>query len=244
VAGSGGFEEVWQSAHSKLAAGQIADALFTLTIWYNDPSLSIADRDRLIPLLDQLAGTVIYSREHHLAAPFVARGGETLESIAKQYNVPAEFLSRVNGIPTATSLSPGQTLKVVPGPFRAELDLGRRQLTLFLNHYYAGRFSVGVGRDLPAVIEQMEVVEKTGAKAFRDPQTNHEIAAGAPDNPYGSHWIGLRDPNQPTNTLLGIHAWGSNVDAADTRGCISVDGDDADDLKAILSLGSTIRVVR
>ena len=43
-------------------------------------------------LLGQLAGTVIYSTEHQLEPARVVKPGETLETIAKEYNVPWQLL--------------------------------------------------------------------------------------------------------------------------------------------------------
>ena len=135
---------------SELADRDYAQALFTLSLCYGDPSLTSQQQDRVLPLLDQLAGTVIYSREHHLLQPHTTQPGETLAHIASRYSVPPEFLARVNGLPLNAVLPPGQNLKVVQGPFRGQLDLTRRELTLFLNRHYAGRFVVSVGRDAPA----------------------------------------------------------------------------------------------
>ncbi len=238
------FDAVWTSAQTKLQDGSLADALLTLSLFYDDESLDDVQRNQLIPLLDQLAGTVIYSGEHMLDAPYVVQVGETLDSVAQAHAVPAEFLRRVNGLPHGAPLAPGQTIKIVRGPFRGRLSLSRRELTLFLSNYYAGRFSVGIGRDLPAQTSVLQVVEKSGPRPFHDLRTGQQIPAGAPNNPYGNVWIGLRDPSLPDMTALGLHSTGNVVDASDTRGCISVSPEDAGDLVAILALNSTVEIMR
>ena len=58
------------------------------------------------------------------------RAGDTLESIAKQYDVPWQLLAKINGIPAADLVQPGQQLKVIHGPFSATVDLGKNQMTL------------------------------------------------------------------------------------------------------------------
>ena len=238
------FEQMWQSAQSQLNNDRYVDALFTLSLWYSDPSLTSQQRDRLIPMLDELAGKVIYSAEHLLEPPHTIQPGETLAQIAANHAVTSEFLARVNGMDRNAVLQPGEQIKVVRGPFRGELSLERREITVFVGRYYAGRFNVGVGRDLPAGKMSLEVAEKSGARAYVDSQTGRQTPAGDPANPYGSYWIGLRSPGAPVNPNLGVHSTGERVQASDTRGCISVSDRDADDLQAIFSIGSQFTVIR
>ena len=130
----------------KLLNGQLVDALLSLSFLYSDEQLGDAQRDQLIVQLDQLAGSVIYSAEHLMERPYEVQAGDDWERIAAQYQVPAKFLARVNGFPIESPPPAGTQLKVVRGPFRGELSLGRRELTLFLGRHYAGRFNVGIGR--------------------------------------------------------------------------------------------------
>jgi hypothetical protein len=227
-----------------LQNGDLVNALLSLSILYSDESLYDVQRDRLITLLDKLAGTVIYSTQHLVSAPYVVAPGDTWESVAQQWQVPAAFLSRVNGIPPQAPLQAGQQLKVVSGPFRAELSLSRRELTLYLGRYYAGRFNVGIGRGLPANVSSLEVFEKSGPRPYFDARTGQSIAPGAADSPYGQFWIGLRSGGGQVDPGLGIHDTGAAIEASDTRGCITVSSRDADDLQAILSIGSRIDLTR
>jgi murein DD-endopeptidase MepM/ murein hydrolase activator NlpD len=96
----------------------------------------------LVELLGQLAGTVIYSRKPFLAAPYVVRAGDSLETIAAQYQVPWQLLAKINGIDNPNNLMPGQELKIVRGPFTAQLNASQQWLTLFIDGLYAGRFRV------------------------------------------------------------------------------------------------------
>ncbi|MCA9264939.1 MAG: LysM peptidoglycan-binding domain-containing protein [Planctomycetales bacterium] len=240
----GSFPQSWLTAQQWMQQGQLAQALQQLSPWYTASQLSANEREQLIPLLDQLAGTVIYSRESYLESPYQSQGQETLASVAAMYQVPVEFLARVNGLGLEDTLSPGQSLKVIRGPFRAALSRERRELILYLGDYYAGRFSVGIGRDLPFNADRLTVIEKSGARPYVDAQTGQQIAPNDPENPYGSAWIGLQAGPPVTAINLGIHGYGEAIDASDTRGCISVSQRDAEDLAAILSVGSTVTVTR
>ncbi len=55
------------------------------------------DTQKVETLLSQLAGTVVYSTEHQLEPARVVKPGETLETIAKEYNVPWQLLAKING---------------------------------------------------------------------------------------------------------------------------------------------------
>ena len=98
------------------------DALFALTVWYGEPSLNAEQNQRCVNLLDQLAGSVIYSQDSFMEPAYVVQEGETIEDIAAKYSVPLEFLARINGVEPPYQLYPGETLKVVRGPFRAEVN--------------------------------------------------------------------------------------------------------------------------
>jgi LysM repeat protein len=239
---SGRFEEVWFTAQSKLQNGQLVDALLTMSMFFNDTSLTDQQRDQLVPLLDQLAGSVVYSNAVHIEAPYEVLPGETIESVAQSYGVTPSFIMRTNAL-SSPILQPGQQIKVVRGPFRGELSLARRELTLFAGRYYAGRFPVAIGRDLPTQASVLEVIEIAGPRPYLDPRTGEQIAPGDPRNPYGNLWIGLRDSGGPEFANLGLHASGAGVEASDSRGCISLSDSDVDDLQAILTIGSRIQIV-
>ena len=55
-----------------------------------------------------MAAKVIYSREHLLENAYLVQAGDTLDSIADRYGVPALLLARINGIRDPQNLSPGK----------------------------------------------------------------------------------------------------------------------------------------
>ena len=134
---SAAFASSWADAHDKLAAGRYAEALAALSTWHDDPSLGLEESQRLEDLLGQLAGTVIYSQQDLLLPPHVVQQGETLLSIAAPLAVP-----------DPARLVPGESLKVVRGPFDAVVSVSRRRLSLQVGGNYAGSFPVMVGRQI------------------------------------------------------------------------------------------------
>ena len=142
------LKAVWPIVDSHIRKGEIAQSLKLLSGYYQ-ANISDADRAELLRWLDALAFKVIYSTEHQLSpTPHVVQAGETIDSIAKQWNIPLDLLLNINRskIPENNSLTPGLELKIVRGPFRAEIDSQRKELTLFLDQYYAGRFPIDASK--------------------------------------------------------------------------------------------------
>ena len=142
------LKAAWPIVDSHIRKGEIAQSLNVLSGYYH-ANLSDADRVELLRWLDTLASKVIYSTEHQLSpTPHIVQAAETVESIAKQWNIPPDLLLNINRskIPENNVLTPGLELKIVRGPFRAEIDSQRKELTLFLDQCYAGRFPIDASR--------------------------------------------------------------------------------------------------
>ena len=233
----------------KLDEGKLAEAQLALSTLYANPNLPADQAKQITELLDQLAGTVIYSRQSYLEPPYVVQPGDTIDRIAQRYRVPWQLLARINGLmPPGTPnsddllkdqpLAPGKQLKVVQGPFDAVVQLDKRQLTLMVQNRYAGRFSIGVGRDQPKLDGQYTVGEKKLNPTYYGPD-GITISPNDPKNPLGGAWIGLTD-------RIGIHgaADPQSVGRDDNRGTICVGDRDLQDLYGILSVGSRVTIVR
>ncbi len=219
-AGNSDFATAWRSAQSQIQSGNLAQALFTLSLWHDRPELTVQEHDKLMRLLDQLSGTVIYSREFLLEPLHEVRRGERLQDIARECGVPWQFLANINGIDDPERLTPGERLKTVRGPFTAVVSLRNREITLLLGRSYAGRFPVEFGNDPPPREGTFEIREK--------------MLPGDAANPYGQHWLGL-------GGNLRIH---DDAGGRTTGRSIRVNSSDAKDLFAILSQGSRVIIRR
>ncbi len=211
----------------------LKDALATLSVFYNAPELTNDQRQDLLDLLDALSREVVFSRSHILDMAYVVAPGETLEQVAKRYDLPTEILARINAIDTTSPLQSGAKLKVVPGPFRAEVDLARNELTIFLGDLYAGRYPVTFGA---------EPIPKPGVFQVVDKQKNRnyygngvQIPATDPRNPFGGYWIDLGQE-------LCIHGSSSSGPMDSRLGCISLSPMDANDVFGMLSRGSQVTI--
>src|SRR5690606_16335471 len=114
------------------------------------------------------------------------------------YQVPALLLYNINrgSVNEPDLLLPGTQLKVMRGPFRAEIEIdaadpSRGEATLFLGSLYAGRFPVTFGEDLPQAGREYKVIKRLEGKPYY--RATDQLAARAPDNPYGLYWLGFDD---------------------------------------------------
>lgn len=231
------LESAWTEVNRLVAEKKFRAALGLLTRYYRQPNLSAAQRKQLHEWLDALAGKVIYSSEHHFQdTPYVIRSGETLNQIAGRWNVPAQVVYNINRqqIGDSATIVAGTELKVINGPFHAEVDLSSKTLTLFLKNLYAGRFPIRVGISGDVRSGQFRVVAKSAeGHTWRDPDGN-DFPPESSQNGYGPYWIGL------TGSLC-LHAVEDGTPEAHP-GCIGLKEKDARDIFGILINGSELKI--
>ena len=212
-----------------LAARRLGEAHLMLSERYTDSNTTPDEKRQLQPLLDQLAGTVIYSPQSHLEAPYEVLANDTLKSIAEKHFVPTGLLVKINGLDPNAPLRPGQQIKVVSGPFEAVIDRDLCELTLMLKgERYAGRFPIGIGPEL----------RQEGTFMVTDKRDLTEPGATS-DNSLGTRWIGL-------GQHMGLHGTNSPepLGRPVQQGCINLGQRDIEDLYDILSVGSTVKIQR
>lgn len=229
------YERAWKLAQSQIKDNKLHEALGTLSVFYKSQDLTPQEHQELVDVLDPLAGRVIYSREHLVEPPYIVRRNDRLSEIAQRYNVPPQVLQKINVVQNPDVLVPGTELKVVTGPFRADVDLAQQELTVFLGRLYAGRFPITVGNDPQPMEGEFSVRDKRQDRAYFG-MDGRQIPAGSPTNPFGQVWLDL-------GREVSIH--GSPVSGGPSpSGCISLSPQDADDVYGILSIGSTVRILR
>jgi hypothetical protein len=236
------FTALLQAVYANIAKGNFAASHAELSRFYGEPHLTATESRALLQLLDQLAGTVIYSRQHLLEPAYKVQSGDTLERIARYYDVSPSLLAKINGIRDPMQLQPGMELKVLRGPFDAVIDLGRYEMTLLLKDRYAGRFTIGVGRDHPQLEGQYTVRDKQFSPVYYgpDPVT---ISPSDPRYPLGKRWIDLGSQN---GFQIGIHGTNDprNIGHTSGRGSILLGERDIDDVYDILTVGSKVTIRR
>jgi len=230
-----GLKNAILTADRQYTSDQKKEALATLSLFYNTPNVSAEQRSQLLIRLDPLAREVIYSQSHLLEQPHRVTSSETLMDVAERYEVPWQLLANINEIRDPVTVLPGTELKVLRGPFNVQVDLDRKELTLFLGDLYAGRFPIGVGQDPEPRPGTFTVQDKQTSRTFYD-ASGTPIPAGSPDNPYGNMWVDL-------GGRLCIHGSPNTMQPTD-QGCISLADDQAGDLYGILTQGSLVTIRR
>lgn len=235
-AGNSRIDSVLATARGQMDQGQYYEALLTLSFAYSAPGLSPEESWQLQEWLDPLAGKVIYSNEHLVGAAYQLQAGETLQSVATKHNVPWQLLANINGLRDPAEVQPGASIKVVPGPFHADIDVASNSMTLFAGRLYAGKFAIKVNPSkLPPA----------GEYQVNDKQPGHSYYAGNaqtlspqdPQNPFGGVWIDLGND-------VAIHGTSNSPGQSERWGCISLDNKDANDIYGILSRGSNVVIRR
>jgi hypothetical protein len=232
------LQSAWPQVEKLSNEKKFRDALRLLSRYYRSNDLTGPQRQRLIPWLDSLAGKVIFSDEHHLQPMPYTVANESLVDIGKRWRVPGQLIYNINRkkIPNPAVVPPGTQLKMVQGPFNAEIDTEQNVMTLFLDDLYAGRFRVRMGiSGTPQPGSYQVLVKSAEGHNWRDAEGN-DYPPGTSENGYGPDWIGL-------SGKLCIHAVGDSVSDGH-RGCIGLNAKDAKDVFAILTEGSNVKILR
>ena len=143
----------WQSIEQMVAEENFGDALYELSEFYRDGNYQPQEFNQLTDWLDALAAKVIYSSEHHMHSnPYVIQPGDTIGSLARKWQVPAQLIYNINTnrIPNPNDLPIGAEIKMIEGPFDAVIDSEQGLMTLYLDDFYAGRFEVKTAMPLQA----------------------------------------------------------------------------------------------
>lgn len=221
---------ILRTVDEKIAAGETLEPHAMLSsLYWKQPDSRPMIRERL----GKTAAEIYANPEAHFAQPYVVQFGETLDGIAAQFDVPWQYLGRLNGV-TPETLQAGQSLKVLKGPFGAVVDLQRFEMTLIMHGWYVRRYKIGIGRDHKTPTGEFVVQEKLENPRWYNPDGG-VVEGDDPSNPLGEYWLGLGDH-------IGIHGTidPSSIGAAASRGCIHLADDDIAEVYQLLGRGSKV----
>lgn len=214
--------------------GKLREALESLTQYYESPDLGYEDHKDLVDILDALSREVIYSDRHLLLPAHTVTALDSLQSLSAKLNLNPELLAAINKMGSATALVPNTQIKVLEGPFHAQVSLSRGELTLFLRKMYAGRFPISISQKNRPAVARYEVVDRRQDRTYYAAKV--VIPAGDPSNPYGGFWLSLGGD-------ISIHGSPEQVPTdLDGAGCISLSPLDAADVYRILTKGASVEI--
>lgn len=168
------LNQAWTDAEMLVDNQKFADALTQLSYFYGDSRLSVEDEESLLNWLDALAAKVIYSTEHQMLDAYIVQSTDTLSSIATAHGMTEDLLYNINQTRFGVDgkLYAGLELKVVHGPFHAELDRSSKTLTLFSSNAYAGRFNLSIASTAPLSPGSYTVLTRTNGLTSGDSSTS------------------------------------------------------------------------
>ena len=207
--------------------------------------LGPASEQQLRERLQELAERIFFSSAIVKGAPGIdrhrVRSGEFLQQLGKQYNVPHELLMAINKISDPKRLRAGQEIKVIEGPFHAQVDQDKFELSIYLEHssehHFVCSFPVGLGeRGTPSGV--WKVKTKLTNPTWYPPDGGKPVAAEDPENPLGEYWIGLEGISGEAIGAIGYGIHGTietdSIGKANSLGCIRMRHEDIERVYQLL----------
>ncbi len=223
----------WSEIDRMIEAGEDVEAHRQLsTLYWQNPELGRP----LMKRINQTARRIYFQPQPHYLPPYVVQPGDMLQDIAKDLQVPWQYLAKLNRT-DPRRIAPGDKLKVIQGPFDAVVDLGQFRLTVTAHGYYVAQFPIGIGKDGSTPIGELQVLDKLEDPTYYGPDA--VIANDDPSNPLGEYWLSLGNG-------YGIHGTidESSIGRAASRGCIRLRNQDVADLYNLLTVGSKVLIRR
>ncbi|WP_459554837.1 L,D-transpeptidase family protein [Lacunimicrobium album] len=185
--------------------------------------------------IDELSRKIYFSPAVHYMAPYTVQQGDILQTVAKTYNVPWQYLARLNRV-TPEKVRAGAGLKVIKGPFSAIVDLSDYELIIHAHGYYVCRFPVATGKNDSTPTGTFSVINKEVNPTYYGPEG--VVAADDPANPLGERWIDL-------GNSIGIHGTidPDSIGKAMSKGCIRLTNEHVSIVYDLLGVGSEVTIV-
>jgi lipoprotein-anchoring transpeptidase ErfK/SrfK len=240
--------------------GKLLEARAILNDALLSGKLPVEQAEQTKQQIQALNDTIIFSPKRFEADAFggttTVQPGQLLQKIAQSYDVPWEFLGRMNGLSDPRRLRANATIKVIKGPMHAVVYKGRYQLDVWLGQpgkpgsMFVRSFKVGLGANdsTPTGVWMCEPGGKLKNPTYYSARGEGVIAADDPKNPLGERWIALQglEGNAMGKNSYGIHGTiePQSIGTQASQGCIRLVEDDVELLFDMLKDGkSTVTVV-
>jgi len=225
--------KLMEAIDQKMQQGDYLSAHRQLSeMYWKQPTL----RKLLKKRLDVTARSIYSAAQPHYIKPYIVQPGDQLRLIARKYEVPWEYLAKLNRT-DPKRIRPGQKLKVIKGPFSAVVSLSRFELTLHAHGYYVHQYKIGIGKPGTTPVGRFTIQEKLRNPTYYGP--DGVVAADNPENPLGERWLGLGDG-------YGIHGTiaPASIGRAVSRGGVRMHAADVAEVYDLLEVGSEVIIRR
>ncbi len=219
-------------------------------------ALSAAERQQGYGIVNSVAERIFLSPKIAAGDPvsqsYVVRKGDSLGRIASREKTGVDWriIQRVNGLVNERAIRPDMRLKLLHGPFHAEVVKSEYRFNVYAGEG-ADRVMVltvlcGLGADDSTPTGNFRV--RKGSKlvnpSWRNPRTGEQFAADDPANPIGERWIGLEgiDAASARHTGIGIHGTvePQSIGTQMSMGCVRLGDREVEVAYELIGDGSTV----
>jgi len=242
-----------------LDSGQPVAARLQLSSLLRSGSLTDSEAAQARGVLTDISDNLVFSKEIKANDPFaieyIIRGGDTLSGIVQKMGLQVNwrFIQRINDIPQASGIRPGQNIKLITGPFHAKIDKDTYRIDLYQGdgneQVFVRSFRVGLGEfnSTPTGLFKVRKNSKLVNPTWVNPRTREFFSADNPMNPIGERWIGLEGVEERTRDLSGLGIHGTiepdTIGTQSSMGCIRMDSSDITQVYEMLAEGvSTVEI--
>lgn len=219
-------------------------------------ALSAAERQQGYGIVNSVAERIFLSPKIAAGDPvsqsYVVRKGDSLARIASREKTGVDWrlIQRVNGLANERAIRPDMRLKLLHGPFHAEVVKSEYRFNVYAGEG-ADRVMVltvlcGLGADdsTPTGSFRVRKGSKLVNPAWRNPRTGEQFAADDPANPIGERWIGLEgtDAASARHTGIGIHGTveQQSIGKQMSMGCVRLGDREVEVAYELIGDGSTV----
>ncbi|OXU14380.1 L,D-transpeptidase family protein [Sedimentisphaera salicampi] len=208
------------------------------------------ERRALKDMLEKLSESWLFSEEVLKGDPhchyYTVERGDMLSRIGDEYNVPWEFLLKINDMLRPEQLRAGEDIKVVKGPFNLIVNKSTYNMDLYLDNLYVKSYPIGIGREEHATPTGMWVVKPGGkmvSPTWTDPDSGRTYDAMDPDYPLGKRWIALKGISGEAKGRTGFAIHGTSepesIGQKSSRGCIRLSNEDVVEVYDLMMPGES-----
>lgn len=138
------FEDAWAEIEASEAGFTWATTLAQIQRLAYRKDLTDSQREQVLAKGNELAKTVIFAPNKHLAKPAMTfLPGMSLEEVSQQHHIPESFLRSINHWADDYSPTPGDSIKVLEGPITLHVDLPSKSIRVAVGELYAGHMAIG-----------------------------------------------------------------------------------------------------
>ncbi len=164
------------------------------------------------------------------------KAGDTLAKIAREFKTTVELIKKSNNLAN-DKIIPGRKIKVWSAPFNILVDKSQNILILKTDEEVLKTYivSTGVNNSTPVGIFRIvnKLINPTWFKA------GAVVPAGSSENVLGTRWLGFNLAGYGIHGTTEPQSLGSQV----TQGCVRLSNQEAEELYAIIPLGSEVTIV-